>query len=166
MSQKNILDRYKIEKDNVVIEISIKISRQLFNEHDPAPFRELDLDQQFVTYVVSAVEEFPLRTKMIIRILTAEVQDTKTENSLTICESIQKYFQYESELASAKQSKVRRTARFFFLIGFVTLFICLTLAQLMSSTQLAPAITEMMSVGFIIIGWVAMWHPIETLLYG
>ena len=53
MSRKHILDRYKIEKDNVIIEVSIKNSRQLFNEHDPAPFRDRDLDQQFVTYIVS-----------------------------------------------------------------------------------------------------------------
>ncbi len=166
MSRKHILDRYKIEKDNVIIEVSIKNSRQLFNEHDPAPFRDRDLDQQFVTYIVSAVEEFPLRTKMIIRILTADERDTIPENSLTVRESIQKYFQYESELAKAKLRKRHRTARYFFMIGFFTLFACLTLAQLVSSTKLNPTIADIISVGFVITGWVAMWHPIETLLYG
>lgn len=165
MGQKNILDRYKVEKENIIIEVSVKNSRQLFNDHDPAPFRERDLDPRFVTYIVSAVEEFPLRTQMIIRILTSEAADTTAENRLTIRESIQKYFEYESELAKAKLRKRNRTARNFFMIGLATLFVCLTLAQFVSSIHLTPALADIISVGLIIIGWVAMWHPVESLLY-
>ncbi len=88
MGRENILDRYKVENENIIVEVSVKNSRQLFNEHDPAPFRERDLDTRFVTYIVSAVEEFPLRAKMIIRILTSESTDTVPENSLTISDSI------------------------------------------------------------------------------
>lgn len=166
MGQESILDRYKVEKGTIIIEVSVKNSRQLFNEHDPAPFRDRDLDQQFVTYIVSAVEEFPLRTKMIIRILTSDTKDTAAENSLTISESIHKYFKYESELATAKLRKLNRTARYFFMIGLATLFVCLSLAQFVSSIVLLPTIAEIVSVGLVIIGWVAMWHPIESLLYG
>ncbi len=166
MGRENILDRYKVENENIIIEVSVKNSRQLFNEHDPAPFRDRDLDQRFVTYIVSAVEEFPLRAKMIIRILTLDLVDTKSENSLTISDSIHKYFKYESELAKAKLRKRNRTARNFFMIGLATLFICLSLAQFVSSIHLLPTITEIVSVGLVIIGWVAMWHPIESLLYG
>lgn len=161
--QKN--SRYKFEKENIIVEVGVKNSRQLFNERDPAPFRERDLDPKFVIYLVSAIEEFPLRTKIKLRILTADESDTTPENSLTIRVAIQKYFQYESELAKAKLRKHHRTDRYFFLIGFFTLFVCLSLAQFISSVKLAPAITDIVSVGFIIIGWVAMWHPIEALLY-
>ena len=165
MGRENILDRYKVENGNIIIEVSVKNSRQLFNEHDPAPFRDRDLDPQFVTYIVSAVEEFPLRAKMIIRILTADSIDTAPENKLTICESIHQYFKYESELAKAKLRKRHRTARNFFMIGLATLFACLSLAQFVSTMNLLPAITNIVSVGLVIIGWVAMWHPIEALLY-
>ena len=61
MSDEQNINRYKREKANVIIEIGVKNSRQLFNERDPAPFRERDLDPQFVIYLVSAVEEFPLQ---------------------------------------------------------------------------------------------------------
>ena len=165
MGRENILDRYKVENENIIVEVSVKNSRQLFNEHDPAPFRDRDLDQRFVTYIVSAVEEFPLRAKMIIRILTSESTDTAPENSLTISDSIHKYFKYESELAKAKLRKQNRTARNFFMIGLATLFVCLSLAQFVTSFNLSPTIKEIVSVGLAIIGWVAMWHPIEALLY-
>lgn len=159
------LDRYKHEKEHVIVEVGVKNSRQLFNERDPAPFRERDLDPQFVVYLVSAVEEFPLRTKMKIRILTSDNEDLRPENSLAIRDSIGTYFQYESTLAKAKLRKRHRTARYFSLIGLATLIICLSLAQFIDSIDLSPRVTNIASVSFVIIGWVAMWHPVEVLLY-
>ncbi|MBC7457270.1 MAG: hypothetical protein H7235_03265 [Bdellovibrionaceae bacterium] len=158
-------DRYKRENDDIIIEIGVKDSRQLFNVHDPAPFRERDLDLQFVNYLVSAIEEFPLRTKMKIRILTAEPNDLKKDSILTIEEAIRTYFEYESKLAKSKLRNRHRTSRYFFLIGTITLFVCLTIAQFIKAIISAPALAEIISVGFVITGWVAMWHPIEALLY-
>lgn len=159
-------DRYKHENDFVIIEIGVKNSHQIFNERDPAPFRERDLDLQFVIYLVSSIEEFSLRTKMKIRILTSDKDDLKIENTLAIQEAIGTYFQYESKLAQAKLRKKLRTARYFFLIGLMALVICLSLAQfVMVSSISIPAISNVASVSLTIIGWVAMWHPIEALLY-
>jgi hypothetical protein len=165
MSSEQKLDRYKYEKGNIIIEVGVKNSRQLFNERDPAPFRERDLDPQFVIYLVSAVEEFPLRTKMKIRILTSDNDDLKPENSLAIGQAISAYFLYESTLAKAKLRKQHRTARYFSLIGLGILIVCLSLAQFVESINFDPRVTNIASVSFIIIGWVAMWHPIEALLY-
>ena len=165
MAESKSLDRYKREGETVIIEIGVKNSRQLFNERDPAPFRERDLDPQFVIYIVSAVEEFSVRTKMKIRILTADVNDLKQENSVIICEAIQTYFQYESKLAQSKLQKRHRTARYFFAIGLLTLFGCLSVAQFMSTVKSVPAVAKIVSEGFVIIGWVAMWRPLEDLLY-
>ncbi len=158
-------DRYKRENDDIIIEIGVKDSRQLFNVHDPAPFRERDLDLQFVNYLVSAIEEFPLRTKMKIRILTAEPNDLKEDNVLTIGEAIRTYFEYESKLAKSRLRNRHRTSRYFFLIGIITLFVCLTISQFISAMTSVTVVTEIISVGFVITGWVALWHPIEALLY-
>lgn len=160
-----IADRYKHEKENTIIEVGVKNSRQLFNERDPAPFRERDLDPKFVIYLMSAVEEFPLKTKMKIRILTSDQEDLKPENNLAIGDAIRAYFQYESTLVIAKSRKQHRATRYFFLIGLIALIVCLSLAQYIESIQVAPTITHIASVSFSILGWVAMWHPIEALLY-
>ena len=143
----------------------MKNSRQLFNERDPSPFRERDLDSQFVIYLVSCIEEFPLRTKMKIRILTSDEADLKLESSLAVGEAIGAYFAYESTLIMARLKKRHRAARYFFLIGLVTLIVCLSLANLIDSQKEFPRVTSIASVSLIIIGWVAMWHPIEALLY-
>ncbi len=165
MSSEQRQDRYKREKDNLIVEVGVKNSRQLFNERDPAPFRERDLDPQFVIYLVSAVEEFPLRTRMKLRIVTSDVDDLRPENSLVIRDAIRAYFRYESALAKSKLRKRHRTARYFSLIGLATLVVCLSVAQFIDSIKFAPKVVNIASVSLIIIGWVAMWHPIEALLY-
>lgn len=159
-------NRYKHEGKNLIVEVSVKNSRQLFNERDPAPFRERDLDPQFVTYLVSTVEEFPLQKKMKIRILTEDIDDLTPDKIVVIGEAIRAYFQYESILAQAQLGKRRRTARYFSLIGLVTLIVCLSVAQLIDSINVFPRVTNIASVSLMIIGWVAMWHPIDALLYG
>ena len=165
MSSEQMQDRYKCEEENLIVEVGVKNSRQLFNVRDPAPFRERDLDPQFVIYLVSAVEEFPLRTKMKLRIVTSDVDDLRPENSLVIRDAIRAYFRYESALAKSKLRKRHRTARYFSLIGLATLVVCLSVAQFIDSIKFAPKVVNIASVSLIIIGWVAMWHPIEALLY-
>ncbi len=159
------VERYKRENGFIIVEVAVKNSRQLFNERDPAPFRERDLDQQFVTYIVSAIEEFPIRTKIKIRILTLESTDLIPENTSSIQQAIQSYFLYESKLAKLHLRKRLRTARFFSMIGIFTLIVCLSLAELAKSIRASATLAEIVSVGLIIIGWVAMWRPVEALLY-
>jgi hypothetical protein len=102
---------------------------------------------------------------MKIRILTSDKDDLSLEKILTIQEAIRAYFLYESTLVISKLRKRHRSARYFFLIGLVTLIICLSLAQLIDSLKVLPRLTNIASVSLMIIGWVAMWHPIEALLY-
>lgn len=158
-------ERYKRESGYIIIEVAVKNSRQLFNERDPAPFRERDLDPQFVTYLVSAVEEFSLRTKMKFRILTSDPLDLKPESTQVISEAICGYFQYEARITKSKLHKHHRNARYFALVGLVALVICLSLAQLVGTIALIPTVANIASVSLVIIGWVAMWHPIEAILY-
>jgi hypothetical protein len=51
--------RYRIEDGRSCIDIRLKSSRQLFDGRDPAPFRERDLDEDAIEYIVGAVQELP-----------------------------------------------------------------------------------------------------------
>lgn len=53
--------RYRRNGKQVVIEAAVRNSRQLYNERDPSPFRERDLDINFASYITSSVQEFPLK---------------------------------------------------------------------------------------------------------
>ncbi|MEQ1722014.1 MAG: hypothetical protein ABL930_02480 [Pseudobdellovibrio sp.] len=113
MNPENNAERYKREQDSIVVEIAVKNTRQLFNERDPAPFRERDLDSQFVTYIVSTIEEFALRTKIKIKIHSLDNDDLKLENNLIIKEAIHSYFKYESQWHVLNSKKASERPAFF-----------------------------------------------------
>ncbi len=163
-NQPKAQDRYRRVNDAVVIEIAVKNSRQIFNASDPAPFRERDLDDDFVTYVVSSIQEFPVQAKMTLEIFMTDEMDSSIDRTV-VREAIRAYFEYESKLARSNLRKRLRMARFFFFMGFATLFICLSIARFITSLELNSEIGDIVREGFVIIGWVAMWRPIEVLLY-
>ena len=156
--------RYRRENDKIIIDVAVKNSRQLFNERDPAPFRERDLDEHFATYILSSVQEFPLKTAMKIRIVIGEASDHSIEQAV-IREAIRSHFDYESRLSQTNLRKRLRVGRWFFLIGLATLFACLSMAEFLRSFQPGAKLWAIAREGFVIIGWVAMWRPVEVFLY-
>lgn len=62
------LSRYRREGDRVVVELRLHTTRQLFDARDPSPFRDRDLDDDAVEYLVSATEEIPRREDIVFSI--------------------------------------------------------------------------------------------------
>lgn len=157
-------ERYKREDGQVIVEVAINDFRQLFNERDPAPFRNRDLDEDFASYVVGSVQEFPLKTAMKLRIIVDHEIDFSLDRNI-ISDSIKSYFFYESKRVQAHRRKQKRISRFFLLIGFLTLFFCLGTVQFLYLKQHDSTVIDIIREGLVIIGWVAMWRPIESILY-
>src|SRR5687767_10788337 len=51
--------RYRSENGRSCIDLKVRHSRQLFDNRDPAPFYERDLDDDAVTYLLDAAQEIP-----------------------------------------------------------------------------------------------------------
>jgi hypothetical protein len=156
--------RYKREDGKVVIEVAVNTSRQLFNVRDPAPFRARDLDGDFVNYVLSSVQEFPLKTDMKVRIVVREENDQSVDQNV-IREAIRAHFLYESRLVQKQIRKRLRIGRFYLVIGLLVLFVCLGIAHLLGSWLSHFGFGKIVGEGFAIIAWVAMWRPVEIVLY-
>lgn len=156
--------RYLRENGQVIIEVAVKKTWQLFNERDPAPSRARDLDENFVTYVVSSVEEFPLKTPMKLKIIVAEETPQEINNE-DLYAAIRAHFIYAARLSQGKMRKRLRVGRYFLVVGLLVLFACLGIAQLIISKHNDTGLAVVASEGFTIIGWVAMWRPIEVFLY-
>jgi len=153
--------RYHFEDGRALIEVRVKSPRQLFDVRDPAPFRERDLDDELVEYILSCAEEFSSaqQFKVIVH-LTEEVDPDL--NSATIAHAVSQHFSFQADLKRRQLSHVLRTGQFFLLIGLITLFVCLGIAYSMDVTRWPQAILRE---GLVIFGWVAMWRPIELVLY-
>jgi hypothetical protein len=80
-------NRFRMESGRACIDIELKTAHQLFDERDPAPFRERDLSADAVDYIVGAAEQIPAQTDLNIVLWIAEAA-TESLSDATILEAV------------------------------------------------------------------------------
>jgi hypothetical protein len=155
--------RYRVEDGRPCIDINVKQSRQLFDGRDPAPFRERDLDEDAVAYLLGATQEISRKKPLKIVVTISEETDPSVGPDV-LEEGVRRHFLYEREQVERRLHEHVRRGRTILAVGFTVLFVFLTLAELVASLPDWPTL-GILREGFVIIGWVAMWRPVEVLLY-
>jgi hypothetical protein len=155
--------RYRVEDGQSVIDIRLRQSRQLFDSRDPAPFRERDLDEEAVDYLLGAAEEIARHHPLRIVITIAEEPEPRMDPAL-IVEAIQAHFTHERRQIERRLREHVRRGQLVLLLGVTVLVVFLTLAQWMASLPTTP-LRAVLREGLVITGWVAMWRPLEVLLF-
>ncbi len=163
MAAEKIKPRYRKSEGKHWIEVRVKSTQGLFDHRDPAPFREKDLDEDFVEYVYSAMREFPLSTPIKI-IIYIEETETEAISSTAIREAIHAHFSYEISLRRRLTKQYWKRAQLFLLIGLATLALCLGISASLPEPQNSGT-ASVVREGFIIFGWVSIWKPIEVILF-
>jgi len=154
---------YRREGNTILIEVKLHDTRQLFNSLDPSPFIEKDLDDEAHRYIVDAVGEVRAHAdKKIVVYLPADQVDTDDARSLPV--AVQSYFAYRADHAAVLLAHTLREGFVALLIGLAFLGGCLTLREF-AAPLLWPSVRNVVSEGLVILGWVAMWRPIDTFLY-
>lgn len=156
-------DRYRVEDGRSCIDIEVKHSRQLFDGRDPAPFRERDLDEDVVDYLVAAAQEIP-RTKPLKIVVTISEDPEPHLAPGAIADAVREHFIHERGQIGRRLGEHVRRGRMFLSIGLAMLVVFLTLAGLTASLPAGP-LRDILREGLVITGWVAMWRPLEVLLY-
>lgn len=156
------VERYKVVNGVQVIEIRVNEVQQLFDSRDPAPFRERDLDENFIQYLEAYVDELLVRRPLKIQIYIAKENDAVSAQ--VIRDAIHEYFKYQIQIRRGQFAKVLRTAQLFLLIGACILIICLGLAQFTKRID-NEMIRTTLREGMLIFGWVSMWKPLELILF-
>jgi hypothetical protein len=163
MSEQKKKTRYKHAEGKRWIEVRVKSSQQLFDARDPAPFRERDLDDDFVDYIISSVREFPISSPLKIVIHVEESETTSLPKD-SIREAIRSFFAYKIDFQRGDLKSFMKRAQFFLLIGLVVLISCIGLAQSLT-VPTPPGAIGILREGIVIFGWVSIWKPIELILF-
>jgi hypothetical protein len=155
--------RGRTEDGRFCIDIRLKSSRQLFDGRDPAPFRERDLDEHAVEYLVGTVQELPRNAAFKLVFWISE-EPTPQLSDVTLIEAVRGHFRYEEERLGRQIRQHVRRGQLFLLVGAAVLVVFLTLAEL--TAAMPPGqVRQILREGLVITGWVAMWRPLEVLLY-
>ena len=155
------IGRYRMEGEHGCIDVRLTTWRQLFDSRDPAPFRERDLDDDAAAYVVAGYRELHKKVDAKLVLHLAEATGVAPEAGVFV-ESIHAFFLAEREMNRAKVRATVRRAQVWLVAGALFLTLCIVGSQLVGSAGL---LQRSLKEGLIIIGWVAMWRPVDLLLY-
>lgn len=151
--------RYRVEDGAHCVDIRVGAVEQLFDNRDPAPFRERDLDPDLVEYLVAAAEDLaPLGPfRLVLWFASARPGDD-------VCAAIRAHFEYELERIERRRRRQRRTGAVALLVGIAILAVLLSIAHLIATTP-TSTLREAIREGLVIMSWVALWRPVDTLIY-
>jgi len=155
--------RYKHSGGKRLIEVRVKTAQQLFDARDPAPFRERDLDDDFIEYILSAVREFSISSQLKI-VIYVEEPETGALPKDSIREAIRSYFAYRIDLQRGELKRFIKQAQLFLFIGLLILASCISIAQNLAVPN-SPGAIGILREGIVIFGWVSIWKPIELVLF-
>ncbi len=146
-----------------VIEVRVVELRQLFNEIDPSPFRERDLDPKAEEFIVEWARDLPHDAPLALRVHLERGAGQPDEAAL-LGQAIHQYFQARAAGSRRALRELFRRGRISLVIAIAFLAVALTLSDVIgnaSDSRFAIVVRE----GFVIGGWVAMWRPLEVFLY-
>lgn len=158
------MSAYRRRGEDILIELSLNKIGQLYNSFDPSPFHEKELDADADAYIFSAVREIGA-DKPIKIVIDLPPDELKAPGAADIERAIRNHFGYRLQTARRDLRHELRRGRTCFLIGLAFLAACM-IGREVALTFVPSAVQRILSEGLLIIGWVAMWGPLEVFLYG
>jgi hypothetical protein len=153
---------YRQENGFYLIEIRLNKIDQIFNSLDPLPFIEREIDRNAKNYIVESLQELPLNSKAKVLLYIPHAIDP--DASKLVSDAIHNYFNYCQDVKARELRQLLQTGRIYLAIALVFLGTCITIDNLISS-WFGGTIVKILHEGLFIVGWVAMWRPIEIFLY-
>jgi len=146
-----------------VIEIRVSELAQLFNSLDPSPFPDKDLDDDAEEFIISWAKELPRHSRLLLRVRIAATP-AEPDATATTREAVAAHFEHRREMAQLRFRRLMADGRLSLVIGLAFMATCVIIAEGLARFGSGPFI-EILQTSFVIGGWVAMWRPLEILLY-
>jgi hypothetical protein len=158
--KKSIINRYEFtEKNEVIIDASVRIVEDLYNNFDrTAPYLKKDLDQEFVDYVIDCVREIG-NTDFVIRISLSNMPDEVVMDRVR--RSIRTFFQYLQETERRAIRTMFRRSLVLFMIGMTLLALAIAATRRFSPRE--GVLEEVFAQGLTVAAWVSLWEAIANL---
>lgn len=145
-----------------LIELKLRSMTQLFNSMDPSPFNEKDLDHDAEEFIVSWAQEYPAKEPLQLVVYLDQWPDE--DPTTVIQQAIHHYFLYRSKISEMEFRHLMKQARTSLIIGLIFLATCLFISQVLLSGIETGGVFFIQE-SLTIMGWVAMWRPMQLYLY-
>ena len=146
-----------------VIEVRVAELRQLFNAIDPSPFRERDLDPRAEEFIVEWARDLPRDAPLTLLVHLERACGPEDEATM-LGDAIHGYFKQRALDSQRRLRELFRRGRISLVIALAFLSASLAVSDLVGSVSQSRFV-EVFREGLLIVGWVAMWRPLEVFLY-
>ena len=147
-----------------MIEIKINSPEQILNSFDPSPFHTRDLDDRAAEYIIESAEEMGSGSPLLL-IIELPGSEAARELSLELPTALSNSFRYRATQARFQLRDLFRIGRLSLAIGLAVLGFCTLIIHLLEHTGWSSTFAKVTEQGLFILGWVALWRPLEIFLY-
>jgi hypothetical protein len=151
--------RYRLEDGKPCADVRITSLERLFDNRDPAPFRERHLDPDLVEYLRAVGEDLAAHAGFrIVFWLERPCQAGVVEDAYRA------HLEYELDRLERRRRRARRAGQIALLLGGGLIIVLLSLSQL-AAQVISGSIGAALREGLVISSWVVMRKPVEVLVY-
>jgi hypothetical protein len=150
------------------IEVRVSELKDLFNSMDASPFRHRDLDPAAEEFIVGWANDAPRGRALTLLIdldRAAPPLELFDERAI-LSDAIHDFFAQRASVVRSRLRQLLRTGRISLLVGLSFLIAAVVSSDLVATALKGQRAGELLREGLVIIGWVAMWRPVEIFLYG
>ena len=144
------------------IELVLREMSQLFNSMDPSPFNDRDLNRDAEEFVVSWAQEYPRNAPLSLTIHLEKMPAQDPTALLT--EAVRNFFAYRANLNRLAFRRLMDDGRTSLMVGLAFLSGFLVIRNLVLG-RATGAWVGVVREGLTIVGWVAMWRPVQIYLH-
>jgi hypothetical protein len=145
------------------LELRVHKLQQLFNSLDPSPFLTKDLDRSAEAYIESWALPLARGTRLQLTIHAEQIESSQAASEL-MADAIHNHYGYKADMVRAQLRQLLRQGRISLAIGLAFVALCLLAAETLTHPGQGP-LGSIARESLTIIGWVAMWRPVQIFLY-
>ncbi len=143
--------------------LRVREMAQLFNSMDPTPFLNKDLDTEANTFIETWAAGHPPDSRFHL-IIHLQLWPEDGDPTAMLTEAIHNHFAYKAEQTRRALRHLLQQGRMSLAIGLVFVSSCLIAADFIG--DISPgAGYRVARESLTIVGWVAMWRPLQIFLY-
>ncbi|MBN8223270.1 MAG: hypothetical protein J0L89_00460 [Xanthomonadales bacterium] len=144
------------------IEIRLDALARLYDSLDPAPFHDKSLDRDAEAWLIESADEVSPREPLELLVRGPESLRASVPE---IAAAVHAHFRRALEHQEWMLRRRIRVSRLVLLIGLGVLAATLIARHLLLGGGERSGVVEVLGEGLLVVGWVAMWRPVELLLY-
>ena len=143
------------------VSVRVRNLAQLFNSLDASPFWDRDLDVQAAAFIEDEFRENAAAAAWHLHVHASEGGDLAAD----LQPALEHYY---TRMANSTEVRLREQLRLgrLALLGGVGIFLIAMSARTILTRVASHGLSPLLDEGLIILAWLALWRPIETLVYG